>query len=68
MPIEQVHDIWENIKDMGVIVGKAGLHGNVSTAIFSFVFLSSQQNVKIFFKIKKQNIFFTYKGIRLVCF
>lgn len=29
MPIEQVHDIWENIKDMGVIVGKAGLHGNI---------------------------------------
>jgi hypothetical protein len=23
--------IWEDMKDMGVLVGKGGLHGNVST-------------------------------------
>ena len=37
---EQFLDIWEDIKNMGVIIGKAGLHGNVSmrTGLISVVY------------------------------
>jgi alanine-glyoxylate transaminase / (R)-3-amino-2-methylpropionate-pyruvate transaminase len=30
LPIEKVNPIWENIKNMGVLIGKGGLYGNVS--------------------------------------
>lgn len=29
MAVEQVLDIFEDIKDMGVLIGKGGVHGNV---------------------------------------
>lgn len=29
LPVDQVNAIWESIKDMGVLVGKGGLDGNV---------------------------------------
>lgn len=31
LPVDQVNAIWESIKDMGVLVGKGGLDGNVTT-------------------------------------
>ena len=30
MPPEKFVPIWEDIKDMGVLIGKGGLYGNVS--------------------------------------
>lgn len=34
VPLNATHfvDIWENCKDMGVLLGKGGLNGNVSDA------------------------------------
>lgn len=29
LPVEQVLDIFEDIKDMGVLIGKGGVNGNV---------------------------------------
>ena len=29
MPVEKVGEIWETTKNMGVLIGKGGLYGNV---------------------------------------
>ena len=31
MPIEDVNDIWNRTKDLGILLGKGGLYGSVST-------------------------------------
>ena len=31
LPPDQMGPIWEDAKDMGVLIGKGGIHGNVSS-------------------------------------
>jgi len=31
LPADQVASIWESTKDMGILVGKGGIAGNVSS-------------------------------------
>ena len=34
LPVERVNKIWETCKDMGLLLGKGGLYGNVK---FNFI-------------------------------
>ena len=37
LPAEDMGAIWEETKDMGVLLGKGGLYGNVSNGLFHLV-------------------------------
>lgn len=49
-------DIWERCKDMGVLLGKGGLHGNVSKTIFTNLL----RKKKTFFILTKLNLIFSH--------